>query len=477
MLKKYLSDIAFMQVLNLLVKPVWILVIDAAVQDALSPEVYGNYFALFNTSMLFFIVLDLGLNNFSTTIVARDTSKIASLAGSILGLKMLLSVVYVAIVFGVGYVLGYSSLEFGLLIILCCIQILSSFVQYFRSIVASLQRFKLDGVFMVLDRLLVISFVSILLWGGIPSLSLSISRFAMAQVLSLSIVLLVLLFFLKNNLKSMRISFHLESLKPLMKKAWPFALLVTLMGLFTYIDAVMIKQLRGDAEVGIYALGYRFYFAIMGFAQVFSGVLLPFFSKNIKDAEAIRKISSYTARLLLFGGILLASLSAVYGLDMLEVINPARANSDSAEVFTFLMFSFLGSVLMLIYGALLTAANELKWLNRFAALTLGMNLVLNYTLIPTYGAQGAALATLVSQLFFGVMCYVICFRKFNLKWGLSQTISILAGGAALVVTIICAKQYFATTRVHFTMIAVTILIGAYLFKLFEYRHLKSLRRK
>jgi len=103
--------------------------------------------------------------------------------------------------------------------------------------------------------------------------------------------------------------------------------------------------------------------------------------------------------------------------------------------------------------------------------------VLNYTLIPTYGAQGAALATLVSQLFFGVMCYVICFRKFNLKWGLSQTISILAGGAALVVTIICAKQYFATTRVHFTMIAVTILIGAYLFKLFEYRHLKSLRRK
>ena len=33
MLKKYLSDIAFMQVLNLLVKPIWILIIDAAVQD------------------------------------------------------------------------------------------------------------------------------------------------------------------------------------------------------------------------------------------------------------------------------------------------------------------------------------------------------------------------------------------------------------------------------------------------------------
>lgn len=38
MLRKYLSDIAFMQVLNLLVKPIWILVIDRAVQNALTPD-------------------------------------------------------------------------------------------------------------------------------------------------------------------------------------------------------------------------------------------------------------------------------------------------------------------------------------------------------------------------------------------------------------------------------------------------------
>lgn len=477
MLKKYLSDIAFMQVLNLLVKPIWILIIDAAVQDVLSPEVYGNYFALFNFSMLFFIVLDLGLNSFNITEVARDNTKIASLAGSILGLKLVLSTVYVGLVFGVGNILGYTSQEFGLLIILCGVQILSSFVQYFRSIVASLQRFKLDGVFMVLDRVLVIAFVSILLWGDIPSLSLNITHFALAQVLSLSIVVLVLIYFLKNYLSSMRISFHLDSLKPLIKKAWPFALMVTLMGLYTYIDAVMIKQLRGDAEVGVYALGYRYYFAIIGFAQVFSGVLLPFFSKNIADSVVIRKISSYTARLLLFGGIILASLTVVYGLDMLEVINPKRANNASAAVLALLMFGFLGSVLTLVYGALLTAAKELKWLNRFAAITLGVNLLLNYVLIPLYGAQGAALATLVSQVFFGCMCYFVCFKMFRLRWKKSPAISVLTGVILLPLSIIYTKQYLTNTLVHFMMISVAIVLGAYLFNLFEAKHLKSLRRK
>ena len=91
MLKKYLSDIAFMQVLNLLVKPVWILVIDRAVQNALTQEIYGNYFALFNFSLMFFIVLDLGLNGYNTTEISRDTNKIVSIAGNIIGLKILLS--------------------------------------------------------------------------------------------------------------------------------------------------------------------------------------------------------------------------------------------------------------------------------------------------------------------------------------------------------------------------------------------------
>ena len=303
MLKKYLSDIAFMQVLNLLIKPIWILLIDAAVQEALPQEVYGNYFALFNFSLLFFIVLDLGLNSFNITEVAQDNSKIGLLTGSIIGLKIILALAYVLIILGVGAVLGYTSQEFGLLLILGAIQILTSLSQFFRSIVSSLQRFRVDGIFMVLDRILVILFVAILLWSEIPDFELTIHRFAYAQVLSLSLVLVSLLFFLRGYLSQVRISFSLASILPILKKSWPFAMLVSLMGLYTYIDGVMIKSLVGDAEVGVYALGYRFYFALLMFAQVFSGVLLPLFTKNIADSALIRSISGYTARLLLFGGL------------------------------------------------------------------------------------------------------------------------------------------------------------------------------
>ena len=90
----------------------------------------------------------------------------------IIGLKIILAVAYVLIILGVGAVLGYTSQEFGLLLILGVIQILTSLTQFFRSIVSSLQRFRVDGIFMVLDRILVILFVAILLWSEIPKFEL-----------------------------------------------------------------------------------------------------------------------------------------------------------------------------------------------------------------------------------------------------------------------------------------------------------------
>ena len=477
MLKKYLGDLAFMQVLNLLVKPIWILVIDAAVQEALPQAVYGNYFALFNTSLLFFIVLDLGLNNFNITEVAQDNSKIRSLTGSIIGLKILLAILYVIIILGVGAVLGYSTNEFGLLLILGAIQVVTSLNQFFRSIVASLQRFRIDGIFMVLDRVLVILFVGVLLWSNIPQLDLTIYKFAYAQLFSLSLVLVSLLVFLRGHLAHISISFNWDKIFPILKKSWPFALLVTLMGLYTYIDGVMIKELVGDAEAGVYALGYRFYFALLMFASVFSGVLLPLFSKNLKNIDIIRSISGFTSRLLLFGGIVASLIAVVYAMEILKFVNPDKANTDSAEVLVLLLVGFIGSSLTLVYGALLTAGKELTWLNRFAAFTLVVNLILNSILIPQYKAQGAAIATMVSQLLFGFVCLLVSIKKYNLNITLHSLLAPAVGVIVLALIILFGQQYAQNMCVHLSMIAISVLFSAYLFKLFSVKDLKSLLKK
>ncbi len=460
-----------MQVLNLLVKPVWILVIDRAVQNTLTQEIYGNYFALFNFSLMFFIILDLGLNGYNTTEISRDTNKIVSFAGNIIGLKILLMILYLIAAFGVGSLLGYNRLEFNLLLILCILQIITSFNQYLRSIVSSLQKFKWDGVFMVLDRVVIISICSVLIWGGISDWELTINRFVYAQLMGVSLVTILLVVFLRKQLSKISISFQFQRIVPILKKSWPFALLIMLMGLYNYMDSVMLKLIIGDEEAGVYALGYRLFYALLMFAQIFSGVLLPFFSKNINDVNVVRQVSNYTSKLLLLIGFSVIFYSYSYGMDIMQLLYPDKATAASSNAFVILMFGFIGSVLVLVYGTLLTAALELKYLNMAAFATLVINLVLNVKLIPQYGASGAAIATLVSQLIFGGVCFMISFQKFNFKLKWVDIFNQLGGVMMLLIIIIYSKQYFDNVLVHSVLIAVVVLLVAYLFKLFNVKHL------
>jgi len=466
-----------MQVLNLLIKPIWILVIDRAVQNTLSLEVYGNYAALFNFSLMFFIILDLGLNGYNVTQVSRDTDKIGSLTGNILGLKALLTVVYVAVVFTVGYLLKYSLAEFSLLIFLSILQVITSLNQFLRTIVSSLQRFKWDGVFMVLDRILVVILCAILIWGGIEGWGLTIERFIYVQLAGVLVVTIALILFLRKHLVSVKVAFNFEKIIPLLRKSWPFALLVTLMGLYNYVDSVMLKSIVGNAEAGIYAHGYRLFYALLMFAQIFSGVLLPFFSKNIKDKEIIHVIASFTSKFLLLVGISGALVSMTYSTDIMELMYHEKATAQSASAFSYLMFGFIGSALILVYGTLLTAALELKYLNIAAFVTLCVNLILNTQLIPAHGSTGAAIATIISQLLFGAICYLISLRKFNFELNMGSFIMQLFAVIIIFCTIVLGKQYCLNILVHFIMITISILVAAYLFKLFNVRQLKSLIRK
>ena len=446
---------------------------DRAVQNALTQEIYGNYFALFNFSLMFYVILDLGLNGYNTTEISRDANKIVSFAGNIIGLKILLMILYLIAAFGVGSLLGYNRLEFNLLLILCVLQIITSFNQYLRTIVSSLQKFKWDGVFMVLDRVVIILICSVLIWGGISDWDLTINRFVYAQLLGVSVVTILLIFFLRKQLSRISISFQFHSIIPILKQSWPFALLIMLMGLYNYMDSVMLKLLIGDEEAGVYALGYRLFYALLMFAQIFSGVLLPFFSKNISDVNVVKQVSSYTSKLLLLIGFTVVFFSFSYGMDILQLLYPDKASEASSNAFIILMFGFIGSVLVLVYGTLLTAALELKYLNLAALATLIINLVLNVKLIPQYGASGAATATLVSQFIFGGVCFMISFRKFNFKLKWFDVFKQLVGVMILLIITILLKQYFDNLLVHLMLIAVVVLFVAYLFKLFSVKHLNS----
>ena len=75
MQKKFITNLALILLLNLLVKPFYILGIDAEVLkrvEETTPGRYGEYFALIGFTFILNIFLDLGVINYNTRNIAQN---------------------------------------------------------------------------------------------------------------------------------------------------------------------------------------------------------------------------------------------------------------------------------------------------------------------------------------------------------------------------------------------------------------------
>ena len=191
--RDFVFNIAILIFLNLLVKPFWILGVDVAVQNRVGAAAYGLYFAIFNFTYIFNVVLDMGITNFNNRNIARYNILLSKHLSGIISLKLLLGLGYMLLTFVVALCIGYDSLHFKLLFWMAINQFLNSFILYLRSNVSALLMFKTDSVLSVLDRLLMIVICGILLWTNVLRTDFKIEYFVYAQTASYVIAMLVAL--------------------------------------------------------------------------------------------------------------------------------------------------------------------------------------------------------------------------------------------------------------------------------------------
>ena len=130
--------------LNILIKPLALFGIDAVVQNRVGPYDYGTYFSLLNLSILFNIVLDIGINNYTTKKVAQDPQKASDYFGKVMVLRFVLFIVYTFFTLSIGYVIGYGEKQFLMLAFLMFNQLLIMIIQFSRSYFSGFHLFLLS---------------------------------------------------------------------------------------------------------------------------------------------------------------------------------------------------------------------------------------------------------------------------------------------------------------------------------------------
>lgn len=396
MRQKFVSSLLFLLLVNFVVKPVWIFGIDLQAQNYLGASSYGLYAALLSLAVIFNMVLDLGLTQFSNRRVSQDPAMLQQHFSQLLSLKLLLGLFYALLGLGVGLVLGYRAGALGLLMILILHQFLSSAVLFFRAHLAGLQLFRADSLMSVLDKALTILFCGLFLY--LPPLRpyFSIHLFAGLQVISLFLTAMLGLLWVWRKGATLSLRWEGRRWWPQLRQSWPYALLLLLMALYTRVDSVMLEQLISPFEAGVYAQAYRLLEAANQPAYLFSVLLLPLFASARPGAASVRELSQLAFSLIMVGAVSLSVVALRMAPWIMDGLYRAQVE-PSTIVFKILIFSTIGFGSTYVFGTLLTAQGRLRQLNYTALGGLGLNILANALLIPTYGSWGAALATLGTQ--------------------------------------------------------------------------------
>ncbi|MCR9171865.1 MAG: oligosaccharide flippase family protein [bacterium] len=423
MQKKFISNLALMVLLNLLVKPLAIFGIDAAVQNRVPAEDYGIYFALLNFSFFFNILLDFGINNFTTKNVAQHPQMASKYLGRVLGFRFLLFIIYAIISYAVAIALQWDAYELYLLSFLVFNQFIVALIAYTRSYFGGSLLFKTDAIISVLDRFLLIIFCGALIYLPVTNQPFQIEWFIWIQTACylLTFIVAVILLFVKFGVPKLKVQPAFSY--SIVRQSFPYALLIFLMMIYTRVDSVMVERfhVNGKEEAGYYAMGFRLVNAFFQFAMIFATLLLPIFSRMFQKMEDVRPLLKTSGKLLIGGSFLLGVVSYYNGEFILKLIYSKNID-ESILPFQLLMFSFIGMCSTILYGTLLTARGDMRFLNTVSAIGVAVNIGMNSFLIPKYGATGAAIATVITQSAISGLQFIYSIRVLKVSVSLKEAL-------------------------------------------------------
>jgi O-antigen/teichoic acid export membrane protein len=393
----FAKNLLFIIALNVLVKPIWIFAIDRTVQNRVGHASYGTFQALLNMSVIMQFVLDFGLNSYNTRSISRNPESYAERFPVMLGLRLALMSVYAVAVLCIGWLAGYRGNTLMLLCGTLLIQTLTILLLFVRSNVAAFQRFRLDGLLSIADRLLMILLCGTLLVLPATAKHFQIEWFVWAQV-SCYAVAVCLGFYILWRITSVpiRLSFNFEKVSYMVRASAPYALLIFLMSIYMRVDIPLIERLHSAQEAGRYIGASRQLDVCNQFAILFAGILLPLFGRMLAEGQNVGPIVRLSTNLLLPLSILATVVAWTAGTGIMHLLYPASDAYDG-RVFAWVMSCLPAYSLMYIYSTLLTANGALKLLNIQAGCAAVLNLLVNCVVIPKYGAEGAAIVACITQ--------------------------------------------------------------------------------
>lgn len=402
----------------------------------LGSEEYGRLYLAISFTMIFQIFIDFGGPYFITKEVSRHRERAANLVAHSILLRAVLwfaSMVVMA-VFCLG--VAYSEKVTALILILGVAKLWEGVYRVLGSTFQGLEMMEYTALGVITERVFVtLAGVSVLVLGADTVI------IALVMVLGVFLNAAVVYRHARRHFFQNILPVRWDFVWDLVKKGFPYFLYTMCAIIYYRVDVVMLSLMTNEAVVGWYGVSYRLFDVLMFLPSILSLAVFPVLSRlNEVNRETLTRVTQKSLDLIILAGIPISIVSYFFSEQIISLF--FGMDEFAPSVLLLRMFS---AGLLLVYidfvlgTALFATDKQRRWtLVAFGALVL--NLVLNAVLIPytqlygNNGGIGAAVATIVTELFVMLMAIAILPKSILARTSISIQVKGLSAGVLTIGT-------------------------------------------
>ncbi len=414
-------------------------------------ETFGEFTTAYTYLTIIFLVADFGLDTILTLEIARNRDQAPNTIRNFFPLKVLSSLIASILMVTIA-VLSHFTHSTKVLMFIFSSGILGTALTTFTiSFFKGHEELHQETlVAFIQNSFLLISLLAL------AFLKMDIYYVAIVYVVSryLGFFTAVFMAWPRLTLKGMR---ERVSRLTLFAESVPYGLHLLFGILFFQLDTILLAYWKGEWAVGQYQSVMKLIVMLGLGSDAITNALLPLLSRlHIQDMSRWLRFGKFFSKTLTFICLPFGLVFFIYPNQVITIVYGSLAFNDAVPILRIFAVIIVIRFTTEIYALMLTTARNQKLRMYVVVAATVLNLLFNSYAIPRHGIMGAAIVSLLTNIFVSGMCWYLAYAQLKptrFSVDLRQMVVV-----AMSLTIVVAFRLFGTPSLGVGLIAVMVFL-------------------
>lgn len=351
------------------------------------------------------ITQDYGISIHIIRHISTDYSSAPKYLGNAIPLKTLFCLGSLIITLIILILMKSSELTITITLLFTIEMIFKTFIGIFQGTFQAFEEGKYQGIGNAALNIILLIFIIISIYGNLGLFGITFS-----YLIANLIVLIYTYYVLQKHITKPKFEFDKEFCKKITLAAIPFAVGSIFYTIYYSIDVVMLNALVGDYATGIYNATYKLISVLTLFYGVYTAVIFPVMSRMFKnDEKALVLILEKSIKYLSLVIVPLAISIMFYSTDIIQLFYGHEYDAASSALSILIWTTCILYINGVCNNSLLASHKEITT-TKIYMIAATFNVILNLILIPHYSYNGAAFATVMSDLLILILFAYVLYK-------------------------------------------------------------------